>query len=72
MNLSEQITLNPSVHKGRPTRRNMRFTVANMLELLAGGMSFEEILEDYSFIEKEDIQACIWFSNSVLNKNINL
>ncbi|WP_375562564.1 DUF433 domain-containing protein [Bernardetia sp. OM2101] len=68
MNLSEQITLNPNVHKGRPTIRNMRFMVANMLELLAGGMSFEEILEDYSFIEKEDIQACIWYNNSVLNK----
>ena len=48
MNLSERITLNPIVHKGRPTIRNMCFTVANMLELLAGGMSFEEILEDYS------------------------
>lgn len=62
MNLSERITLNPSVHKGRPTIRNMRFTVANMLELLAGGMSFEEILEDYSFIEKEDIQACLFYA----------
>ncbi len=40
----------------------MRFTVANMLELLAGGMSFEEILEDYSFIEKEDIQACLFYA----------
>jgi uncharacterized protein (DUF433 family) len=43
MNLSERITLNPEVCKGRPTIRNMRFTVAHMLELLAGGMSQEEI-----------------------------
>ncbi len=62
MNLSERITLNPNVHSGRPTIRNMRFTVANMLELLAGGMSFEEILEDYSFIEREDIQACLFYA----------
>ena len=62
MNLSDRITLNPEVHKGRPTIRNMRFTVANMLELLAAGMSFEEILDDYSFIEREDIQACLLYA----------
>ena len=56
MNLSERITLNPNIHKGRPTIRNMRFTVANMLQ-------------DYSFVEKEDIQACIWYNNFVLNKS---
>ncbi|MCB0598893.1 MAG: DUF433 domain-containing protein [Lewinellaceae bacterium] len=38
MKLSERITLNPKVCNGRPTIRNMRFTVAQMLELLASGM----------------------------------
>lgn len=64
MNISERITLNPQVCKGRPTIRNMRFTVAQMLELLAGGMSTPEILVDYPYIEEEDIQACLLYAAS--------
>lgn len=67
MKISERITLNSEVCKGRPTIRNMRFTVAQMLELLAGGMSTKEILEDYPYIEKEDIQACLVYAALVVN-----
>ena len=54
-----RITLNQEVCKGKQTIRNMRFTVTQMLELVASGMSFEEILDDYSFLERDDIMACI-------------
>lgn len=67
MDLIERITLNPEVCKGKPTIRNKRFTVAQMLELLAGGMTTEEVLEDYSYIEKEDIQACLIFASHMAN-----
>jgi uncharacterized protein (DUF433 family) len=67
MNLSERITLNLEVCKGKPTIRNMRFTVAQMLELLAGGMTTEEVLNDYPYIEKEDIQACLVYASRVVN-----
>ena len=59
--LLRRITLNPAVCSGKPTIRNMRFTVAQMLELLAGGMSHAEILEDYPFLEAADIHACLAF-----------
>lgn len=59
MEVITRITLNPAVCQGRPTIRNMRFTVAQMLELLAGGMSAAEVLEDYPFLEAEDIHACL-------------
>jgi uncharacterized protein (DUF433 family) len=58
-NLLTRITMNQAVCKGKPTIRNMRFTVTQMLELVASGMTFEEILGDYPYIEKEDIQACL-------------
>lgn len=67
MNLSERITLNVEVCKGKPTIRSMRFTVAQMLELLAGGMTSEEILNDYPYIEKEDIQACLIYAARMVN-----
>jgi uncharacterized protein (DUF433 family) len=59
--LLSRITLNVEVCKGKPTIRNMRFTVAELLELLAGGMSFEEILVDYPYLEMADIQACLLY-----------
>jgi uncharacterized protein (DUF433 family) len=57
----ERITINPNICKGKPTIRNMRFTVSQMLELLASGMSHEEILADYPFIEEADISACLTY-----------
>jgi uncharacterized protein (DUF433 family) len=45
----------------------MRFTVAQMLELLAGGMTDQEILADYPYIEQEDIQACLTYASRMAN-----
>lgn len=54
-NLLTRITLNPAVSQGKPTLRNMRFTVAQLLELLTAGMTHEEILSDYPYLEEADI-----------------
>jgi uncharacterized protein (DUF433 family) len=67
----ERITINYNVCKGKPTIRNMRFTVSQMLELLASGMSHEEILSDYPFIEAADIFACLTYASMISNtKNL--
>lgn len=66
-NILIRITLNPTVCYGRPSIRNMRFTVAQMLELLAAGMSSKEILEDYPYIEQEDIDACLLYAALIAN-----
>ena len=63
----ERITIDPKVMHGKPSIRNMRFTVTQMLELIAGGMSFQEILDDYPYIEKEDIQACLIYAARIAN-----
>jgi len=70
MNLLERITLNPEVCKGKPTIRNMRFTVTQMLELLASGMSHVEILADYPYLEEDDIRACLVYAASMANSKI--
>lgn len=54
-----RIAINPNVCKGKPCMRNMRFTVVQLLELLASGMTFDEILAGYPYLEKEDIEACL-------------
>lgn len=44
----------------------MRYPVEIMLDLLAVGMTIEEILEDYPDLEKEDLQACILLTNEAI------
>lgn len=66
-NLAERITVNPDMCGGRPCVRGMRIRVTDVLELLAGGMTYEEILGDYPYLEREDIIACIAFAAQWLN-----
>nr|AGS53632.1 hypothetical protein [uncultured bacterium contig00074] len=61
--LIERITLNADVCHGKPTIRNMRYPVDMILDLLASGMSFDEIKEDYPSIEDADILACLAFAS---------
>ena len=65
-NLLSRITINPAVSSGRPSIRNMRFTVAQLLELLAAGMTHEEILSDFPYLEEGDIKACLVYNQDVL------
>ncbi|HNL07495.1 MAG TPA: DUF433 domain-containing protein [Chitinophagales bacterium] len=70
-NLLSRITTNPNVCKGKPCIRDMRFTVTQLLELLASGMSFTKILSDYPYLEKEDIEACLLYASKIADaKNI--
>ena len=49
-----RITINDGQCGGRPCIRGMRIRVTDVLELLGAGASFEEILEDYPYLERED------------------
>ena len=61
-NLLDRITLNPKVCHGKPTIRNMRYPVENMLELMASGMTIDKLLADYPDLEKEDFMACLQYA----------
>ncbi len=62
MNFLSRITINPAQCGGRPCIRGMRIRVKDLLDLLAAGVSPEEILQDYPYLEKEDIQAVLEFA----------
>ena len=63
----QHITINPAVCSGKPAIRNMRFTVAQLLELLASGMTQDEILGDYPFLTEADIKACLQYAAMIAN-----
>jgi uncharacterized protein (DUF433 family) len=60
-NYLDRITINPEQCGGRPCIRSTRLRVCDLLELLAAGASFDEIIEDYS-IEREDILAALHYA----------
>jgi uncharacterized protein (DUF433 family) len=60
--LLSRITIDPDICHGKPTIRGLRYPVENMLELLASGMTTEELLQDYPDLEKEDFLACIQYA----------
>jgi uncharacterized protein (DUF433 family) len=62
MSYMGRITIEPGKCGGRPCIRGYRLRVKDVLELLAHGASWEEILQDYPFLEREDIQACLDFA----------
>ncbi len=61
-NLLSRITIDPAVCHGKPTIRGLRYPVDNMLELMASGMSMDELLADYPDLQKEDFLACLEYA----------
>jgi uncharacterized protein (DUF433 family) len=66
--LLERITVNPKVVVGKPVIRGTRLTVEFVLNLLAHGASIEEILDEYTGLALEDIQACLLFAGKSLSR----
>lgn len=64
--LIKRITQNPDICFGKPTVRNMRYPVEMILDLLSAGMTNEELLEDHSGLEEEDIKACLLFASKLI------
>jgi uncharacterized protein (DUF433 family) len=62
MECSHTITIEPEMRTGQPCIRGLRFTVRDVLEYLAGGMSVDEILADFPDLSAEDIRACLAFA----------
>ena len=62
MTLDERITFNAEQCGGRPCIRGMRIRVADVLEMLAQGMTEETILADFPDLEQNDIRACLHFA----------
>jgi len=59
MELLDRITVNPAQCGGRPCIRGMRIRVTDVLDLLAHGLTQQEVLEEMPDLEIEDINACL-------------
>jgi uncharacterized protein (DUF433 family) len=62
MNYKDRITIDPRIRSGKPCIRGTRIAVADVFDYLGGGMTVEEILDDFPDLTAEDIQACFAFA----------
>ena len=65
-----RITFDPDQCGGRPCIRGMRIRVTDVLDLLASGLSFQEILDEMPDLEYEDIVACVQFASRKIDHPI--
>jgi uncharacterized protein (DUF433 family) len=58
----ERITIDSRIRSGKPCIRGTRITVSDIFDYLGGGMSVEEILDDFPDLTLDDIRACFAFA----------
>ena len=68
----ERIVIDEKICNGQPIIRGYRITVQTILEFLFAGTSHEEILQQYPFLEKEDIEACKEFALLMMNNKYSI
>ncbi len=70
MTLLERITIEPGKCGGKPCIRGFRLRVSDILELLAQGITPEQVLKQYPYLEPEDIPACLELAAQRVNQAI--
>jgi uncharacterized protein (DUF433 family) len=62
MSRLDRITADASICHGKPVVRGLRYPIQMLLELMASGMSVEEVVEDYPDLERDDLLAALEFA----------
>lgn len=63
----KRITINPEQCGGRPCIRGMRIRVVDVLDLLANGLTAQQVLEELPDLEWADIEACLQYASRKLD-----
>jgi uncharacterized protein (DUF433 family) len=66
----DRITFDPMVMGGRACVRGIRITVALVVNLVANGMSAEDITREYPDLEREDIRQSLQYASALANEEI--
>jgi len=66
----DRITFDPALMGGRACIRGMRMTVSMIINLVANGMSTEDIIREYPELEAEDIRQAMQYASALANEEI--
>jgi uncharacterized protein (DUF433 family) len=72
MNQFDRITFDPNIMGGRACIRGMRITVSLILNLISNGMTADEILEAYPYLEKEDIRQSLQYASWLADETVQV
>ena len=64
--LLARITVNPEVFGGKPIIRGRRLAVEHVLGMLAAGDTVEDLLREYPWLERDDVQACLVYARRLV------
>jgi uncharacterized protein (DUF433 family) len=64
--LLARITVNPEIFGGKPILRGRRLAVEHVLGMLGAGDTFETLLDEYDWLEEEDLRACLIYARRVV------
>lgn len=67
-NLLGRITYNPEIFGGKPIVRGKRVAVEHVLGMLAAGHTYESMVEDFPWLEVEDVQACLLYAARMVGR----
>ena len=65
----ERIEMKPDICNGKAVIKGTRITVSTILGFLSAGDTYEDILEAYPNITKEDIMACLQYAHKIVNNH---
>ena len=66
VSLLERITTHPQRMGGKPTIREMRISVEQVLKLLSQGWSWQQVIDGYPDLEPADIEACLMYATKAV------
>lgn len=64
--LLARITVNPDIFGGKPIIRGRRLAVEHVLGMLAAGDSIDDLLREYPWLERDDLQACLVYAKRLV------
>lgn len=70
--VESEIVIDKDICNGKPTIKGTRITVQSILDYISAGDSFEDILEAYPTLKKEDILASLKFTSSLMDRNFEI
>jgi uncharacterized protein (DUF433 family) len=68
----DRITFDPSIMGGRACIRGMRITVALVVNLVANGMTTDEIIREYPDLQPDDVREALAYASALANEDIHL
>jgi uncharacterized protein (DUF433 family) len=67
--LLERITFNPEIYGGKAIIRGRRLAVEHVLGMLAAGATPQELVDEYEWLELDDVRACLMYAQRAVANN---